>query len=70
MQQDGVDRPTADARVRARNREREQYVRRHFDRAWLAPEHYDLVINTGTLGIDGAAELVLDLARRKFALQA
>lgn len=70
MKQDGLDRATADARVRARNRERDQYVRRHFDRAWLAPEHYDLVINTGTLGIDGAAELVLDLARRKFALRA
>jgi cytidylate kinase len=66
MEQDGLDRATAEATVRARNREREQYVRRHFDRSWLAPEHYDLVINTGTLGIDGAVDLVLDLARGRF----
>jgi cytidylate kinase len=66
MARDGVDRATADATVRARNRERERYVRRHFDRAWLAPEHYDVVINTASLGIDATVELIVELARQRF----
>lgn len=68
MARDGIDHAAADSAVKARNREREQYVRRHFDRAWLAPEHYDLVVNTATLGIDGAVEAILALARRRFAV--
>jgi len=64
MARDQLSREDADALVRARNREREQYVRRHFDRAWLAPEHYHLVLNTAWVGIDGAAIVIVDLARR------
>lgn len=67
VSRDGISRSEADAAVKARNKEREQYVRRHFNRAWLAPEHYDLVVNTATLGIDGAVEAILALARRRFA---
>lgn len=66
VSRDGIARSEADAAVKARNKEREQYVRRHFNRAWLAPEHYDLVVNTASLGIDGAVEAILALARRRF----
>ena len=60
--------PLADARQRAEkvNREREQYVHRHWQRNWRSVEHYHLCLDTAWLGIDGAAQLVVDLARARF----
>jgi cytidylate kinase len=51
------------------NRQREQYVARHWQRSWTAPENYHLCVNTGWIGIDGAVELVERVARRKFGAQ-
>ncbi|HKG95254.1 MAG TPA: cytidylate kinase-like family protein [Gemmatimonadaceae bacterium] len=58
-------RAEAERLVDETNRQREQYVRRHWDRAWRAHENYDLCVNTAWLGVDGAAALVVDAARRK-----
>jgi CMP/dCMP kinase len=58
----------ADRRVADMNKQREQYVKRHWNRNWLAHENYHLCVNTGWLGIDGAAELVVDAARRQLAV--
>jgi cytidylate kinase len=63
-----------DAREAARlvtdtNHRRRQYVRRHWDRDWLASENYHLCVNTGWLGTDCAAELVVDAARNAFGLE-
>ena len=52
------------------NRQREQYVRKHWKRSWLAHENYHLCLNTDWLGVDGAADIVVRLARDKFALAA
>ena len=49
------------------NKQREQYVRTHWKRSWLAHENYHLCLNTEWLGIDGAAEIVVRLAREKFS---
>ncbi|HEX6059973.1 MAG TPA: cytidylate kinase-like family protein [Gemmatimonadaceae bacterium] len=49
------------------NRGREQYVKKHFDRSWLRHANYHVCVNTEWLGIDGAAELVVRLARERFA---
>ena len=48
------------------NKHREQYVRRHWDRSWTAHENYHLCVNTAWLGVDGAADAVVDTARRRF----
>ena len=50
-----------------RNHQREQYVKRHWGRAWMAHEHYHVCVNTGWLGIERAADVVLGLAREKLA---
>ena len=55
-------------RVADMNKQREQYVKRHWNRNWLAHENYHLCVNTGWLGIEGAAELVVEAARRQFEL--
>jgi CMP/dCMP kinase len=56
----------AERHVAEMNRQREQYVKRHWSRNWLHPENYHLCVNTGWLGISGCAELVTEIARKRF----
>ncbi|HEX4684685.1 MAG TPA: cytidylate kinase-like family protein [Gemmatimonadaceae bacterium] len=62
----GVGRAEAERTVHDMNRQREQYVKRHWHRNWLANENYHLCLNTAWLGFDGAAELVVEAAQRHF----
>ena len=62
----GVSNDEALRIVDSMNRQREQYVMQHWHREWRAEENYDLCVNTGTLGIEGAARLVTELARERF----
>ena len=43
---------------------RADYIRRLFDRDWLHPDGYDLSIDTGTMGISMAVDLIEMAARR------
>ena len=70
MEKFSVDAVEAERRVADMNRQREQYVKRHWNRNWLAHENYHLCINTSWLGPDGAADLIVEAARRQFALAA
>jgi cytidylate kinase len=65
MARDGLSREDADQLVRDKNHQREQYVKRNFGRAWLAPEHYHIMLNTAWLGMDRCVALVIDLARER-----
>ncbi len=64
MEKFGIDAVEAERRVHDTNRQREQYVKRHWNRSWLAHENYHVCVNTAWLGMDGAAALVLDAASR------
>lgn len=66
MKREGIGQEEAENMVRAKNQQRENYVKRMFGRAWLAPEHYHIMLNTAWLGQDRCVELVLDLARERF----
>lgn len=66
MMREGIGREDAEKMVKARNEQREQYVKRMFGRAWLSPEHYHIMLNTAWLGHDRCVAIVLDLAREKF----
>jgi len=55
----------AERTVAETNKQREAYVKRNFHRNWLDFANYHLCLNTGWLGIIGAAELVVEAARRK-----
>lgn len=68
MEKFNVGPAEADRRVADMNKQREQYVKRHWNRNWLAHENYHLCVNTGWLGLDGAAELVVEAARKQFAV--
>lgn len=63
MMREGISEEEADRMVKTKNQQREAYVKRMFGRAWLAPEHYHIMLNTAWLGQDRCVDLVLDLAR-------
>lgn len=59
--------PDDAARVVAENNsQREQYVKRHWKRDWRDLANYHLCVNTAWLGLDGSAELIVQLARERF----
>lgn len=62
----GVAPKEAERVVADMNRNREHYVRRHFNREWRDVTNYHLCLDTGWHGLDGAAELVVETARRHF----
>lgn len=66
----GIDPANAEHEVDKRNKQREQYVKRHWGRDWRAVHNYHLCLDTGRLGIDAAADLVIHAARARFNLPA
>ncbi|HJQ19725.1 MAG TPA: cytidylate kinase-like family protein [Gemmatimonadaceae bacterium] len=66
----GIDPATAAHEVEKRNRQREQYVKRNWGRDWRRFENYHLCVDTGRLGIDAAAALVVAAARARFNVTA
>lgn len=64
----GIEPDQAEQEVDRRNKQREQYVKRHWGRDWRAFHNYHLCVDTGRLGIEGAAALVLHAARLRFSL--
>lgn len=51
------------------NRHREQYVRTHWRRGWRDFDNYHMLLNTEWLGVNGAAELIVHVARERFSLK-
>lgn len=45
-------------RVEQSDRDRAEYLKRYYGVAWLDPQHFDLVINTGKITQDLAVELI------------
>ena len=68
MQREGVSRTEAEQKIRRVDRERQQYYESLGDKRWGRAESYDLCIDTGALGVDGAAEVVLAAIEKKFSL--
>jgi cytidylate kinase len=68
MEREGVGAEEAARLVDNTNKERDQWVRLHWERDRRAHENYDLSVNTDRLGIEGAAQLIVAAARSRFAL--
>ncbi|MEP6745261.1 MAG: cytidylate kinase-like family protein [Gemmatimonadota bacterium] len=60
----GVDRPAAEAAIDKTDANRARYHREYYRREWTDPAHYHLTLNTGVLGYEAAAELVVTRARQ------
>jgi cytidylate kinase len=52
--------------VAEKNHQREQYVKRYWKRNWRDLANYHLCVNTAWLGLDGAADVVVQLAHERF----
>jgi cytidylate kinase len=66
----GMSLKDAARQVEEHNRQREQHVRKHWKRSWSSFDNYHLCLNTDWLGIEGAAEIIVRLAREKFGTAA
>jgi cytidylate kinase len=59
----GVEAAEAERVVEEKDANRSRYHREYYDRDSNDPVHYDMVLNTGRLGFEGAASLVVARAR-------
>jgi cytidylate kinase len=59
MESEGVDRPTAERRVRAHDRARRQYVREFYGVDGDDPTLYHLVLDAVALGVDACVALIV-----------
>lgn len=64
--QHGLRPDDARKQVLETNARREEYVKRHWKREWRDLANYHLCVNTAWLGLNGAAELVMAIARSRF----
>ena len=56
----GISEKEAKERVASTDRDREEYYRRYTGRAWGSVSNYDISIDTGRIGVENAARLVLE----------
>ncbi len=63
MEAEGLDARTAERRLEQVDAQRARYHREHYGRDWDDPVHFHMVLNTGLLGFDGAAEVIVARAR-------
>jgi CMP/dCMP kinase len=68
IKREGVSAEEATRLVDNTNKDRDQWVRLHWERDRRAHENYDLSVNTERLGIEGAADLIVSAAKRRFGL--
>jgi cytidylate kinase len=68
MEREGLSAEEAARLVDNTNKERDQWVRLHWERDWRAHENYDLSVNTDRLGIEQAANLIVAAARMRFGV--
>jgi cytidylate kinase len=65
MGAEGLDAKTAEKQMDETDAHRGRYHREHYGRDWDDPAHYHMLLNTGLLGLDGAAEVIVSEAHRR-----
>jgi cytidylate kinase len=58
MRNRGADRESAERYVYETEADRNAFHHKHFRADWMDPGHYDLILNTGVIGIDGSVMIV------------
>jgi CMP/dCMP kinase len=61
----GMDPDDAAALLEETDSMRARYHRQYYKRDWNDPVNYHMVLNTGVLGLDGAAAIIADEAKRR-----
>jgi cytidylate kinase len=68
MKREGIGAEQAARLVDETDKQRDQWVRLHWERDRRALENYDLSVNTERLGIEGSAQLIVAAAKSRFKL--
>lgn len=58
-----IDNKTAEKQIGETDAQRSRYHKQYYGRDWSDPVNYHLVLNTGALGFEGAADLIVARAR-------
>jgi CMP/dCMP kinase len=61
----GIPPAEAEKKVNDVNKQREQYVQRHWNRKWKSPLNYHLCVDTSWFGMEGSAALIARTARER-----
>ena len=64
---DHVDMNRIEAYIKRRDNQRRNYVKFFTDKVWGDPKNYDLMLNTSTLGYEGAAEAIIGVLKAREA---
>ena len=56
---DGVEASRIEAYIKRRDAQRRNYNKFFADKTWGDPKNYDLMLNTATLGYEGAADAII-----------
>jgi cytidylate kinase len=65
MEAEQLDEKAALRRLVDTDANRARYHKEHYGRDWDDPVNFHLVLNTGLLGLEGAAEVIVARARRQ-----
>jgi cytidylate kinase len=65
-EREGISQREADRKLVQVERERQSFIRRHYERDVGDSIHYDIIVNTESLGPDAAADLIVAGYRSKF----
>jgi cytidylate kinase len=65
-EREGISEEQATKVVDDTNKQREEWVRKHWSRAWRAHENYQLSVDTEWFGIAGTVDLIVGVARARF----
>ena len=64
-ERNGISEKEAYERIRKNDSERASYYQRYTGKLWGAVGNYDLTLNTGMIGTDGAAEIIMDFIKKR-----
>jgi cytidylate kinase len=70
MAHEGVTRPLAEQLTKESDQDRAGYMKYLFDRDWMDPLLYDVMINTGVITPEHACDLIVEAAHAKELLEA
>jgi cytidylate kinase len=65
-EREGISQREADRKLVQVERERQSFIRRHYEREVGDPIHYDVLVNTENIGPDAAADVIVAGYRSKF----
>jgi cytidylate kinase len=63
MKRFDMSEPEARRAMHETDANRQAYIRQVYKRDWCDPDEYDLILNTGRIGYEAAAEIILRVAR-------